>query len=109
MISSLTAGSGTPVQRSQLNTNIANSLAQIDQGLNHVLDLRSEVGARLSMIDAASDSRDGLDVELQKSLSDLQDLDYAEAISRMNQQMVGLQAAQQAYTRIGQLSLFSYL
>lgn len=109
LISSLTAGSNTPSSRSQLNTNIANSLTQIDQGLNHVLDLRSEVGARLSMIDAASDSRDGLDVELQQSLSDLQDLDYAEAISRMNQQMVGLQAAQAAYTRIGQMSLFSYL
>ena len=40
---------------------------------------------------------------------ELQDLDYAEAISRMNQQMTGLQAAQAAYTRIGQLSLFDYL
>jgi flagellar hook-associated protein 3 FlgL len=109
LVSALTAGASTPVSRSQLNTNIANSLTQIDQGLNHVLDLRSEVGARLSMIDAVADSRDGLDVELQKSLSDLQDLDYAEAISRMNQQMVSLQAAQAAYTRIGQLSLFSYL
>ena len=39
----------------------------------------------------------------------MQDLDYAEAISRMNQQMVALQAAQAAYTRLGQMSLFDYL
>jgi flagellar hook-associated protein 3 FlgL len=39
-------------------------------------------------------------------LSSVRDLDFAEAISRLNQQMTGLQAAQAAYTRIGQMSLF---
>jgi flagellar hook-associated protein 3 FlgL len=41
--------------------------------------------------------------------SDLRDLDYASAITKMNQQLVGLQAAQQSYARISQLSLFDYL
>jgi flagellar hook-associated protein 3 FlgL len=107
--SALAADPRDPVSRSQLYTNLAASLQQIDQGLTHVLDLRAETGARLSMIDAATESRDGLDVNLQKSLSEMQDLDYAEAISRMNQQMVSLQAAQSAYTRLGQMSLFDYL
>lgn len=109
LIGSLTTGTLDPGGRAQLNTNVAASLAQLDQGLTHVLDLRAEVGARLSTIDAAGQSRENLDADLQKSLSEMQDLDYAEAISRMNQQMVSLQAAQQAYTRIGQLSLFNYL
>jgi len=61
------------------------------------------------MVDATTESRDSLDVNLAKSLSEMQDLDYAEAISRMNQQMVSLQAAQAAYTRLGQMSLFDYL
>jgi flagellar hook-associated protein 3 FlgL len=98
-----------PTGRSQLYTDLAAALQQIDQGLNKVLNLRADVGARLSMLDATSESRAALDVNLQKSLSEMQDLDYAEAISRMNQQMVSLQAAQAAYTRIGQLSLFDYL
>ena len=59
--------------------------------------------------DQTSYLRENLDVNLQKSLSEMQDLDYAEAISRMNQQMVALQAAQAAYTRLGQMSLFDYL
>jgi flagellar hook-associated protein 3 FlgL len=109
LVNALTTGMLDPVSRSQLNTNVAASLEQLDQSLTHVLDLRAEVGARLSIIDAATDSREGLDMELQKSLSDMQDLDYAEAISRMNQQLVSLQAAQAAYTRIGQMSLFDYL
>lgn len=109
LIAGLVAGSSSPQSRAQLNTAMAASLQQVDQSLTHVLDLRAEVGARLSAIDSAAETRDALDVELQTSLSELRDLDYAEAISRMNLQMTGLQAAQAAYTRIGQLSLFNYL
>jgi len=43
------------------------------------------------------------------SLAQVRDLDYAEAIGRMNSQMVALQAAQQSYTRVAQLTLFDYL
>ena len=53
--------------------------------------------------------REDVNLTLSSSLSDLKDLDYAQAISTLNQQMVGLQAAQQAYSRIGQMSLFDYL
>jgi flagellar hook-associated protein 3 FlgL len=105
----LGANLADPVDRAQLYTNLGSALQQIDQGLTNVLDLRAEAGARLSMIDSATESRDSLDVNLAKSLSEMQDLDYAEAISRMNQQMVSLQAAQAAYTRLGQMSLFDYL
>jgi flagellar hook-associated protein 3 FlgL len=85
------------------------ALTQIDQGLTRVGNLRSEVGARLSAIDSAASDRDALDDQLNVSVSDLRDIDYAEAISRMNQQLTGLQAAQAAYARIAQLSLFDYL
>lgn len=109
VVAALMGGSASPQSRAELNSRLSASLQQIDSSLNHVLDLRAEVGARLSIIDSVSDSRDALDVELESSLSALRDLDYAEAISRMNQQLTGLQAAQAAYTRIGQLSLFNYL
>jgi flagellar hook-associated protein 3 FlgL len=109
LASALGANTRDSAERSQLYTNLGAALLQIDQSLTNVLDIRAEVGARLSMIDAATESRDNLDVNLQKSLSEMQDLDYAEAISRMNQQMVSLQAAQAAYTRLGQMSLFDYL
>jgi len=109
LASALGANPQGPVDRSQLYTDLGSALQQIDQGLTRVLDRRADVGARLSMVDATTESRDSLDVNLAKSLSEMQDLDYAEAISRMNQQMVSLQAAQAAYTRLGQMSLFDYL
>jgi flagellar hook-associated protein 3 FlgL len=36
-------------------------------------------------------------------------LDYAEAISRFNIQDIALQAAQQSFTRVQNLSLFNFL
>jgi flagellar hook-associated protein 3 FlgL len=46
---------------------------------------------------------------MASALSDLRDLDYAQALTQMNQQLVGLQAAQLSYTKISGLSLFNYL
>jgi flagellar hook-associated protein 3 FlgL len=41
--------------------------------------------------------------------SSLEDLDYAEAISRFNQQLTALQASQQAFIKVQDLSLFNFL
>ena len=60
-------------------------------------------------LDAADAAREDLQLDVASSLSDLRDLDYAEALARMNQQLVGLQAAQMSYSQISQLSLFNYL
>ena len=109
LVAALTAGTATPEARARLGSNLNKALQQFDQGLTHVVDLRADVGARLSAIDNADQVREDTKFQLAGSLSDLRDLDYAEAISRMNQQMTGLQAAQAAYTRIGQMSLFDFL
>jgi flagellar hook-associated protein 3 FlgL len=61
------------------------------------------------MLDGAESMRENLKVDIAGSLANLRDLDYAEAMTRMNQQLVGLQAAQQSYIKIAQLSLFNYL
>ena len=95
--------------RAELNTQVGAALTQVDQGLEHLLAKRTEVGSRLNAIDSADDSRSQFELELTTSLQGLRDVDYAEAIGRMNVEMLGLQAAQAAYARIAQLSLFNYL
>ncbi len=99
----------TATNEAQLNTNIARVLQQLDHTEEHMLQVRAEVGVRLSSLDTAEASREDQKVELNRMRSELEDLDYAEAITRMNQQLIGLQAAQASYTRIAQLSLFNYL
>jgi len=86
-----------------------NALADLDSAIGRVLEARARVGARASAIDDQRDSNDALDLAVVQVKSSLEDLDYAEAISRFNQQLVGLQASQQAFLKIQNLSLFNFL
>jgi flagellar hook-associated protein 3 FlgL len=101
-------GTSTPTE-AHFATNMGQALQQLDVTADHLLQIRAQVGSRLSTLENAEAAREDLKVELKRIKSDLEDLDYAEAITRMNQQLVGLQAAQASYVQISQLSLFNYL
>jgi len=109
LVEALGISTGTPAGRAQLNSRLGGSLAQVDQLLGHLQQLRAGVGVRLATVDGAVASQEAATLELESLRSSLRDLDYAEAISRLNQQYVTLQAAQQSLARVGQLSLFDYL
>lgn len=109
LASSLENAGTTASGKSLVNTAVASGLTQIDQSLDKVLNTRAIVGIRLGTIDNAQSSRDELDDQLAESVGNLRDVDYAAAIAQMNQQLTSLQAAQAAYSRIAQLSLFDYL
>ncbi len=85
------------------------SLNDIDAALQNILDTRASVGARLNALDQQEAVHDKFILDTQANLSEIQDLDYAEAISRFNIQQVALQAAQQAYVKVQGLSLFNFL
>ena len=70
---------------------------------------RAKSGARQSVIDGHRLLNDDIILQGNKTRSELQDLDFAEAVSRMNLQLVGLEASQQSFSRIQGLSLFNYL
>jgi flagellar hook-associated protein 3 FlgL len=109
LAATLESSTGTQAERAQFNTNMSRALQQLDRSGDHLLSVRAQVGTRLSTIEGAQESIADRKVELERITSQLRDLDYAEAISRMNQQLVGLQAAQASYSQISQLSLFDYL
>lgn len=109
LISALQQPAMTPAEQAKLRTSIGGTLQQLDQSTDHLLGVRAQVGARLSLLDGAESARGDLKVDIAGSLADLRDLDYAEALTRMNQQLIGLQAAQQSYMKIAGLTLFNYL
>ena len=76
---------------------------------DRVLTIRTGVGTRLNALDTSEEVRANDKLEVQTIVSGLEDLDYTEAITRLNQQLTGLQAAQQSYAKLSQLSLFDYL
>jgi flagellar hook-associated protein 3 FlgL len=96
---------------SALNTNTTSSdvLDDIDAAMDKIFSVRAEIGGRINSIDSQKDINEQYSVQLQGSLSDIQDLDYADAIGRLNLQLTGLQAAQQSFQKIQSLSLFNYL
>jgi len=84
-------------------------LADIDTALDNFLTVRTTVGARMRALDDQESQNDKFVLDMQSTLSDVKDLDFAEAISRFNIEQTALQAAQQAYSRVQNLSLFNFL
>ncbi len=109
LVNTLEAGGSGPASQAQFHNGINRALVNIDQSLGRIVEIRSQVGARLNTIDGQKNANDAFSLQLEQSLSDVQDLDYAEAISRMNRQLLGLEAAQQAFVKVQGLSLFNFL
>lgn len=99
----------TPAQRAALSNHINRALSDLDRALEHIGEARSAVGGRLNAIDRQQDLNEDLLLGSQFLLSEIADLDYAEAISRLSRQQLALEAAQQAYVRVQGLSLFNFL
>jgi flagellar hook-associated protein 3 FlgL len=102
---STTAGTTT----TEYTNNLAANLVDIDRALENVLNVRTTVGTRLSELDALKDNGEDLQIQYKTSLSALQDLDYAQAISDLSQKQIQLEAAQISFRQISQLSLFSII
>ncbi len=109
IVNAVQSANDSALSRAQLASKVNRALEQFDRAEAQLHSVRSEVGSRLNALESSEASREDLNVEVQRNLSNLQDVDYAEAISRMNRHLLGLQAAQQSYANISQLSLFNYL
>ncbi|NDF03492.1 MAG: flagellar hook-associated protein 3, partial [Betaproteobacteria bacterium] len=48
-------------------------------------------------------------LQLKTILSNAEDLDYTEAVTKMQKQMLALEASQSGFAKISQLNLFQYL
>ncbi len=98
-----------PADQAQYQNRINGSLLQLDQAETSLLNVRTSVGARMSLLQSVESTRQDTVAQIDSSVSGLRDSDYAESVSRLTQQTTALQAAQQSYMKIAQLSLFNYL
>jgi len=105
----LASSQGSDTDLTRFHNAMNRALTDMDQSLGRVLDVRSRIGARLNTVDKQIEINESFSLQMNETLSSIQDLDYAEAITRMNLQLTGLQAAQNAYTKIQDLSLFNYI
>ena len=91
------------------DADLAADIDNIRNALDNVTQVRTKAGARLASTEQQEGVNEDFILHFEMELSSLQDLDYAEAITRFNRQTTALQAAQQSYVQIQGLSLFDYI
>jgi flagellar hook-associated protein 3 FlgL len=104
----------TPIQANgaasaQYTTDLGQAQASMQQALDHLLMRRSEIGTALSELDAYGSLNDDRQLEYEKRLSVVEDLDYAKGVSDLARKQQTFEAALQSYSKVSKLTLFDYL
>lgn len=92
-----------------LTNGLMTAQRNLDNALENVITVRASVGSRLKELDTVNSSVADRNLQYSETLSRLQDLDYAKAVSDLTQLQVNLQAAQKSFAKVAGLSLFDYL
>ncbi|EWH00850.1 flagellar hook-associated protein FlgL [Halomonas sp. BC04] len=100
---------GQPENRAHFRNTINSVMRELDNSLDNVLTVRASMGARLNELDVVDAVGSNRMMNYDKTLSDLVDLDYNEAIAEYSLRQVGLQAAQKAFVDVKGLSLFNFM
>jgi flagellar hook-associated protein 3 FlgL len=69
----------------------------------------ADIGTDMNVVEQQTSVIEDNILNLKANLSNVEDLDYATAITKMNQQMLSLQAAQSSFSKMAELTLFNYL
>lgn len=83
--------------------------AEMTSLLNGLSLAHADIGTDLNVVEQQSNVIDDTILNIKSNLSNIEDLDYASAITKMNQQMLSLEAAQSSFSKMAQLTLFNYL
>jgi len=109
LVTALQAGANSASSKPALNNAIAGALNNIDQAISQTSTVQANVGGRLNTITTQQSQATSQQTQLQQSISSLQSLDYASAITSLDSQNTTLSAAMQAYTLTQGLTLFKYI
>ncbi len=109
LIGALETPPGTPADTAKYSSDIASAVANLGQASNNIMRVRAGIGSRMNELDSLGSLNDTLNLQTTQTLSNLQDIDYATAVTNLTRNQTNLQAAQQSFAKISQLSLFNYL
>ena len=88
---------------------IRRGVGELDDLMQGLSMARANIGTNLNVVDQQSSVIEDTTLNLKTTLSSIEDLDYASAITKMNQQMMSLEAAQASFAKVSQLNLFNYI
>lgn len=84
-------------------------VGEMDNLLNGISLSQASVGTDLNVVEQQNQVLEDTKLTLKTTLSNIEDLDMAEAITKMNKQMLSLEASQSSFAKISQLNLFNFL
>jgi len=108
-IDSLRIPGDSGVAQAQRTMAIDNALLEVDNSMENVSNAHTAVGTRLNTIASQREATQDFNLTNQTTLSNLEDLDMAAAISEFQLQNSMLEVAQQTFVRLQSLSLFSLI
>ncbi len=88
----------------------------IDQGVMDLDEMQknmtltiAKVGGGMAVVNSQQDMLEEIRLQLKSALSNIEDIDYAEAVTDMKRKIVSLEAAQSSFAQISNLNLFDYI
>lgn len=97
------------ITQAALTTGLGAANGKLQSSLNDVLTTRASIGSKFNELDALDLAGTDRDLQYTSTLSDLQDLDYAKALSDISKQKTILEAAQKSFITTTSLSLFNFM
>lgn len=85
------------------------SIDELDAAMDNISRVVANVGARRNVIESQLSFNEGLVLQQELLRSNVEDVDFAEATTLFNLQLVSMQASQESFIQVQQLSLFNFL
>ena len=92
-----------------LQQGLGRAMSELDSGMNRVQAVRSYAGDQLNRADRLESDMKDQSLTQEGARSRAEDIDMITALSDVETQKVGLQAALQSYAQMQKLSLFNYI
>ena len=106
-------GAGTSLGHPQTlydkNQTIQNRLDDIKSVQEHIANQKAIIGARTNSLERQKELLAQRNIQVSEDMSEISDADLAALVTELQGQITGLQASQQAFVKISNLSLFQYL
>ena len=103
------AAIGPTVKLTDRDQLIAYNVSSMSAAMDSISNKRSLIASQMSKNGMQKDVLEGRKLVVDRDVSKLNDTDLAEMITKLQGQMTNLEAAQAAFSKIGQQSLFDYL
>ena len=87
-INALDIDPANPADQAQLTQALDRTISDVDQALQNVLNTRTFIGTRQNSIETANIENEGAKIELQTTRSQIEDLDYAQAITQLQLSLI---------------------